>query len=287
MAKIIPISSKTRNRNSEINNRRKELKTKRRLNTILVLMRTLLIISFAGGAFWLLTLPHWVIRSSDEITVKGNKFLSENEVKKLIPLSYPQPLLTLSIEDLKENLKAKIPFEDIVINREILPPKITIKVLERQPVAVAFAPVVSPKNKKVKFTKIGYLDSKGILVSSEFYQNLKDDKKLLPNLEIVGNYNHYSPYWEDLYPLINSSSIKITKINWQNPNNIILRTKLGTVYMGAYTSQFPQKLTLLTKIKQLPQKVNLNEIIYIDLSDPDFPSIKEKKPPKEKSEQKK
>lgn len=279
MAKIIPISSKRTIRNTEINNRRKELKTKRTLNTILVIMRTLFIMSFAGGAFWLLTLPNWVIRSHDEIKVEGNKFLSEKEVKELIPLTYPQPLLTLSTEDLKEKLKAKIPFEDIVINREILPPQITIKVVERQPVAVAFASVVSPENKKVKITKIGYLDSKGIFVSSQFYHNLNNNKKLLPSVEIIGIPNHYLSYWQELYSLITQSSIKITKIDWRNPNNIILGTELGTVYIGPYTSQFPNQLTLLAKIQELPKKVNPNQIIYIDLTDPDLPSIKEKKTP--------
>lgn len=276
MATIIPISSNQKNRHTD---RRRELKNKRTFRTLLGLIRTLLITGFAGGSFWLLTLPNWVIRDSKEIEVAGNKFLTVNEVRNLIPLSYPQPLLTLSTEKLTEKLETQAPFEDITINREILPPKITVKVVERQPVAIAFAPMV----KTSKIIQIGYLDAQGILVPNQFYKSVKD-KNTLPTFKITGIPDQYLPYWKNVYSLITQSEVKIKEINWQNPNNIIFHTELGIVYMGGNISQLTTQLMMLAKMKKLPQKVNPSEIILIDLSDPDFPSIKQKKPPETKKE---
>jgi cell division protein FtsQ len=276
MATIIPISSHQR---KNINDRRQQLKTKRTLRTFLAIVRTLSIASFAGGAFWLLTLPHWVIRSSDELKIEGNEFLSDGEVRTLIPLSYPQPLLTLSIEELTKKLKTKAPFEEIMIKREILPPEITIKVVERKPVAIALAPVLAKSGQKSHITPVGYLDSKGILVSNQYYQTVKDKEKILPVLKITGIPEQYLPYWEQLYALVSQSEVKIKEIHWQNPHNLILKTELGTVHLGAYTSQFPTQLMMLAKMKQLPQKVHPNQIIHIDLRDPDFPALKPQKAP--------
>ena len=291
MAKIIPISSPPKKGRkiipSQKNNRRQELKSKRRLRTLLALVRTLLIMSLAGGAFWLLTLPKWVIRSGEDIEIEGNQFLSDDEVRSMMPLSYPQPVLTLSTENLKEKLKEKAPFEQIVISKAILPPEITVKVVERQPVAMALAPVFSPSQKKTKITRVGYLDEKGILVPNKFYQSIPDPEKSLPNFKIIGIPEQYLPYWPDLYSLISQSEVKITEINWQNPNNLILKTELGQVHLGPYTSQFPKQLMMLAKMKSLTKKVHPSQIIYLDLSDPNFPSFKPKKLPETDKKEKK
>ena len=65
--------------------RRQELKSKRRLKTLLAGLRTLLITCLAGGMFWLVTLPKWVIRNSDDIDIKGNQFLCVDEIRSLVP----------------------------------------------------------------------------------------------------------------------------------------------------------------------------------------------------------
>ncbi len=262
---------------TQLKYRRQELKSKRRLKTLLAGLRTLLITSIAGGMFWLVTLPNWVIRNSDDINIRGNQFLDVDEIRSLIPLSYPQALIKLSIKELREKLKAKAPFEDIIISREIFPPSITIKLEERQPVAIAFAPVTSSQSHKTQIAKIGYLDAKGILVPKNYYQNTATEKVKLPNFKVIGIPEQYLVYWQNLYNLINQSVVKITEIDWQDPNNLILKTELGQVYIGAYTSsKLPEQLTVLAKMKQLTKKVHPSQIVYIDLTDPKSPSIKQK-----------
>lgn len=277
----IPISS------NQLRNRRRELKTKRTLRSISVTLRTLAIIGFAGGAFWLVTLPDWVIRNKEQIEVEGNKFLSKQEVRSLIALSYPQPLLNLSTEALKKNLQDKPPFQEVTINREILPPQLKVQVLERQPVAIAWGAVINKETNKVTVTKLGYLDITGILVPNEFYKNIDEKKLPIPLFKVIGNYQNYRPYWQNIYSLIIQSEVKITEINWQDPNNLILKTELGTVYLGAYLeTKFPQQLMLLAKMKQLPKKIPLSQIKSIDLTDPEVPSVKYIQPPKPKTKDK-
>ena len=76
--------------------------------------------------------------------------------------------------------------------------------------------------------------------------------------------------------MIQQSEVKINKIDWQNPSNLILITELGKVYIGSYTSKFPQQLTMLAKLRTITQKIPREEIIYLDLTDPELPSIKQK-----------
>ena len=70
---------------------------------------------------------------------------------------------------------------------------------------------------------------------------------------------------------------KISEIDWQNPSNLILTTSIGKVHLGSYTSKFPQQLMMLEKLQVITQKVSREKILYIDLTDPDLPAVKEKK----------
>ncbi|MBL1208323.1 FtsQ-type POTRA domain-containing protein [Geminocystis sp. GBBB08] len=272
---------------TRLKNRRDEIKNQRRWQTFVAVSRGLMIMCFAGGVFWVLTLPHWVIRDSKQIRLQGNDLLSDEELRSLIPLQYPQSLLKLSTSQLTEDLQKKVPLANIVVTRELLPPSLTIKVTEKKPVAIALAPVVSPKTKKLEMKQIGYIDIDGIFVSNKVYKKIHQKPEQLPSLKIFGTPQFYLPYWQDLYDLINQSNVKITEIDWQNPTNLILTTELGKVHLGGYNSKFPQQLMILEKLKVITAKIPRERIIYIDLTDPETPSIKEKKPPKEEKEEKK
>lgn len=266
---------------SRLKSRRQELKNQRRWRDFVSSIRTLSIMGITGGVFWFLTLPNWVINHSKQIQVQGNDLLSEEEIRSLIPLQYPQPLLQLSIEELKEELQKKIPLRNVSVTRQLLPPQLTIRISEKKPVAIAFARQVSPKTKKVELTKVGYIDEDGVFVPKEFYQNLAKKPDLQPSLKVFGVPYSYLVYWRDFYSLLNQSNVKILEVDWQNPANIILTTEIGKVYFGPYTSKFPKQLMLLEKLKNITSKVPKERIIYIDLTDPEMPSLKEKQPPKE------
>jgi cell division protein FtsQ len=268
--------------NKGLKKRRDEIKKEQKRQNFIAITRSLMIISLTMGVFWVLTLPHWVIRDSKQINLKGNDLLSDDELRSLIPLQYPQSLLQLSTSQLTKNLQKKVPLANIVVTRELLPPSLTIKVTEKKPVAIALASVLSPKTKKLELKRIGYVDKDGIFVDNEVYKQLQEKSDQLPKLKVLGTPQVYLPYWQDLYDLINQSSVKISEIDWQNPTNLILTTELGKVHIGTYNSKFPQQLMTLEKLKVVTSKIPRERIIYIDLIDSEMPSIKEKKPPKAK-----
>lgn len=261
---------------TKLKNRRNELKKQRQWRSFITFVRIVLTMSLFGGVFWFFTLPNWVLRDSQQIDIEGNNLLSDDEIRSLITLNYPESLLKLSIIDLKDDLQDKLPVSNILISKKFIPPSLTIQVVEKKPVAIAFAPQLSEKTNKITIKPIGYIDKDGVFVSYELYQNLKNNPQEKPSLKIIGNPQIYLAYWSDLYSLITQSQVGIKEINWNNPSNLILSTDLGKVHIGSYTSKFPQQLTMLEKLQVITQKISREQIIYLDLTDPKLPSIKKK-----------
>ncbi len=260
-----------------IRSRREERKKERRWRDFIAVVRFLLIVSFTGGVFWFVTLPNWVIKNSQQIDIEGNNLLSDDEVRSLIPLQYPQSLLQLSTQELSNNLQTLAPVKNIVIQKELFPPTLTIRLEEKKPVAIALAPEIEEKTNKLTIESIGYVDEDGVFVSNQVYKNLKENPEQLPKLKIIGMPRTYLPYWQELYSFLSQSTVKINTIDWQNPTNLVLLTDLGKVYLGAYTSKkFPEQLMILEKLKPITQQVRQEDIIYIDLTDPEIPSINKK-----------
>ena len=261
---------------NKIKSKRNQLKKDRTLRTLQAIVRGLLVISLAGGSFWLLTLPNWVIRNREQIKVKGNELLSPEEVRDLVSLPYPQSLLKLSTQDLVREIKQKIPLSKIIVTKEFIPPSLNIEIKELAPVAIAYQRELSPDHRKLVDKQIGYIDQQGIFVEAKHYQNLRQRPEKAPQLKIVGVREFYLPYWQELYHFITQSEVKINLVDWHNPTNLILITELGKVYIGAYSSQLPKQLALLAKLKPLTSKIPREQISYIDISDPEMPLIREK-----------
>lgn len=100
----------------------KKEKKERRWRDFIAVVRFLMILSLTGGVFWFITLPNWVIKNSQQIDIEGNNLLSDDEVRSLIPLQYPQSLLKLSTQELGKNLQTLAPVNNVVIQKELFPP---------------------------------------------------------------------------------------------------------------------------------------------------------------------
>lgn len=271
------MANKTYISTNELRSRREKRQKERNQRDFLAFLRFLLILSFSGGVFWFFTLPYWIIKDSQQIHIEGNQLLSDNEIRNLIPLTYPQPLLKLDTENLAKDIEKIIPVTDVKILKQFLPPHLSIQLTEKKPIALAFAPQLSPQTKQVTNQLIGYLDEDGVFISHEMYENLKENKEELPSLKIIGFPQTYLAYWQEFYNLIQQSPVKILTIDWQNPTNLILHTEIGKIHLGGYSSKFPQQLMMLEKLETITSKIPREKIIYIDLTDPEIPSIKEKK----------
>jgi len=259
---------------AELIQRRHQLRRQRRIKAIQAIWRSLVVSSLAGSVIWVTTQPDWVISEPEQINIEGNQFLSKPAIRSLLPLSYPQSLLRLQPFALAEVLESKGPIAEATVTRRLLPPALTIQVKERQPVAIALgAPTAdSGSALPIKPKPVGLLDSQGVWMPIESYMDLKRPFHL-PTLKVIGLTTQNLSYWSQAYQAIGNSPIKILEIDWRNPDNLIIKTELGMVHLGAFSPQFAEQLSVLDQMRKLPEKVNPSQIAYIDLQNPELPSI--------------
>ena len=241
--------------------RRRALKKQRRWKFVQTLWQLLALASFTGGVFWLMTLPYWNLENESQIAIENNQLLSKKQVRQLLSLSYPQVIWKLPPQNLSLKLAATAPIKKAEITRQLFPPKLTVTIEERVPVA-----------KATIAKQAGYLDADGNWIAKAIY-TATGEKWTPPTLNVIGFSDNYRLYWQSIYPLIQRSQIKINQVDWRNPNNLVLRTDIGTVYFGSDISDFSQKLERLAQMKRLPSKISLNRLTYIDLSNPSYPTI--------------
>jgi cell division protein FtsQ len=86
--------------------------------------------------------------------------------------------------------------------------------------------------------------------------------------------------WLSLLRILQRSPQKVFSIDWQSPNNLILKTELGVVHLGPYDpTLFAQQLKVLDQMRNLPQQYDLKQLAYIDLTDPKQPLLQKRNSP--------
>ncbi len=256
--------SRTRT-NNPVNPRQTQLKNQRTSKTRGTLWRSLIAIIILGGLGWVLMRPKWIIRESSQIDIEGNQILSQDAVRNMIDLSYPQSIFQLPIPELDQQLENLPPLQSVRVTRQLLPPKLKVRITERIPVAIALDGS-SPQD------AVGFLDQEGILLPEKFYSSVKEEFKL-PKLRVIGFKEENRWSWSQLYELINQAKIKVEQIDGRDSNNLILTTQLGEVYLGADPNLLLEQLKVLEEMVVLPSKVKIQSIDYIDLSNPSNPLI--------------
>jgi cell division protein FtsQ len=267
MASIASVSQ------AQLTNRRKKLRRARRIRSVQALWRSLFVGGLVSTLGWGITSSDLVIRQPEQIVIEGNHFLSAQAIRSLLPLSYPQSLLQVQPQALANSLESQGPIAEATVSRQLLPPGLTIQVKERKPVAVAIG-TTSPRNaKSTRSTpQEGLLDEQGVWMPESSYNSAEHPFEL-PTLKVIGSSDRYRSYWSEVYQAVSHSPVQVFEIDWQNPANLILKTELGKVHFGPYSSRFAEQLAVLDRMRELPTHVNPSKIAYIDLTNPDFPAI--------------
>lgn len=247
---------------NSLKSKRKTLHIQRKLKVWQGFWRFLALLGMVGGLVWMVSWPHWVIRDQSQIRIVGNRLLSSKKIRQLLKLSYPQSIWQLPLHQLTQQLEAEPPLKDVHLTRQLFPAQVIITVKERQPIAMSTSSQGD-----------GYLDATGIWIPKEFYR--KDVKiETKQDLTILGFEPQYRSHWLEIYQLILQSSIKIMIVDWRDPSNLILQTELGTVYCGPYGERFREQLQVLAKMRKLSSRVSPNRIVYLDVSNPQYPSVR-------------
>ncbi len=255
---------------TELAQRRQQLRRQRRVQRLQTGWRFLAICGLAGGLIWVITLPAWVIRKPQQVQIAGHQRLSPQTVRTLLPLDYPESLLRLEPQEIADQLKAKPPIADAVVTRRLLPPGLTVQIQERQPVAIAQS---TPQSASGAST--GLLDAEGTWMPLESFTALEQSFQK-PTLIVIGDWSQYHADWSALYESVRRSPLKVSEIDWRDPSNLILKTDLGIVHFGAYNSRFDEKLQALDRMRQLPKQLDLKQIDYINIANPESPLVQTK-----------
>jgi cell division protein FtsQ len=228
--------------------------------------------------FWGATRPIWLIQSPQQINVTGNHLLSDEAVQSLMPLSYPQPLMKVEPEIVAQQLSDRGPIVTAAVTRQLLPPRLNVQVQERVPVAVVLPLGATDSAPDTQYLQAGFIDAQGAWMPLASF-GLGSASPQLPTLQLRGLQPQYKRYWPQIYETIRNSPVEITEIDWRDPNNLVLQTALGTVYLGPYSQELEQQLATLDKMRNLPDQLPATEVNAIDLSNPDVPSVAVVEPP--------
>jgi cell division protein FtsQ len=256
---------------SELARRRRQLRRNARIKAFQRSWQLLAVSALTGGLIWATTLPGWVIRQPTQVAIVGNKLLSAQAIRSLVPLSYPQFLLEIRPQGLAEALESSGPIAMARVSRQLFPPQLRVEVQERYPVAIATYGNSASESVSTE-SRVGLLDENGVWMPLESYTAIETSLQL-PSLKAIGNPAEYRPYWAEVYRAIRQTPLKIHEIDWQDPSNLILKTEIGPVHLGPYSSRFATQLNVLAQMRQLPDRIDPGQIAYIDLSDPDSPSL--------------
>jgi cell division protein FtsQ len=261
---------------AQLTTRRKKLRRERRIKSVQAIWRSLFVSGMATGLVWAITLPDWVISNSEQIVVEGNHLLSAKSIRSLLPLSYPESILRVEPQAIAKSLESQAPIAEATVTRQLLPPGLTIKVKERKPVAIAQSPAPSSAKAANPTAKSGFLDAQGVLMPENSYTKL-EQKLELPSLKVIGSSDQYLSHWSEVYQAVSHSPVQVFEIDWRNPANLILKTELGNVHLGPYSSRFTEQLTVLDRMRELPSHIQARNIAYINLQNPEFPAIQMEK----------
>ncbi len=251
---------------TDLESRRKKLRKQRRKKIIQTVWQSLTLVSLTSGLLWATVQPTWLIKTEEDVEVSGNQLLSSDKIQSLLPLSYPQSIWKIEPSRITQSLQKQPLIAHASVTRRLFPPGLIVEVSERVPVAIA------QKTKTSSDNTLLLLDATGVLISVDT-NNLKTDKARLPNLKVIGSPEQYREFWSQLYQAVSTSPVKITQIDCQDLTNIILITEIGRVYLGAPGPQLTDQIKVLAQMRNLPTRVNTNKIQYIDIRNPDSPTI--------------
>ncbi|MEM8611951.1 MAG: FtsQ-type POTRA domain-containing protein [Cyanobacteria bacterium P01_H01_bin.105] len=254
--------------------RRKGLKRRRQKLFWQKLWRQTAMIGLTVGCLSVATSSRWQLHSTEQITLSGNRLLPDEEIHELMAIDYPQSLLKVQPLELENTLMAKGPIADVIVRRRLLPPGLNVRIQERTPVAIALpnidVAIKSLEDDPQSFSQMGLLDADGYWMPYNSFAQLGSQE---PKLQVQGMRPAYQKDWPKIYQALQKNPVAVYRLDWREPTNVILHTELGTVHLGPYGQKFAKQLTALDRMRNLNAKMDIQEIAFIDLRNPDDPTL--------------
>ena len=277
--------------------------------------RTLITLGFAVGLGWAVCQPEWQIRQSSQITLIGNQQIDTQTLEHLMVLQFPTSLIRFQPQAIVSKLSANAHVNQVIVTRKLFPPRVNVVVRELPPVASTECKgctlVLNPgKTNSLTLgpANVWLLDRRGVVLPADSYPKLEKAHQL-PKLTIE-SYLQPEPHlkgqqkastssvkttklvsinrqkqtqWQQMYALMETSPVQIKHLNWQDPNKLMLQTKLGQIHIGPFSENFRQQLQALDEMRTLPKSVDPQKIVDIDVENPENPVLELRNQPLPKS----
>lgn len=218
-----------------------------------------------AGLAWIFSPSAWKITNPEQVQIVGSRYLSEATIRSSLSLQYPQWLVQLEPAKIKQKLLQQGGIVDVDVERSLFPPRVTIRIDDRPPVAA----IVTPNNPN---SPRSLIDFRGVITPIDRYRT---DNRPTPSLRVMLPEAEICPHWPKIYQAIQTSPVAIRIVDCRQARSMRLQTELGQVRLGSY--QHEQRLAgqiqQLDRLRNLSQQVKIQSIDHIDLENPDRPKV--------------
>jgi len=265
--------------------------------------RTLITLGMTAGLGWAVCQPEWQIRQSNQVTLSGNEQIDSQTLEHLMVLEFPTSLIRFQPQTLVSQLKNNAHISHVIVTRKLFPPRVKVVVRELPPVAMTECKgctlVLRPgqaNSLTLGPANVWLLDRRGIILPADSYPKLEKAHQLPklilkgylqpeanedtakntpadPATQLVSIDRQRQQQWQQMYALMETSPVQIKHLNWEDPNKVMLTTKLGQIHIGPFTDNFDRQLQALDEMRTLPKSVNPKQIVYIDVENPESPVL--------------
>lgn len=292
-----------------IRDRQQQLIRQRKQNFRRGAWRTLVILGMTIGLGWAVCQPEWQIQQSNQVTLTGNKAIDSQTLEHLMVLQFPTSLIRFQPQTLIAQLKNNAHVSHAIVTRKLFPPRVNVVVRELPPVAMTECKGCTlvlkpgqPDSITLGPANVWLLDQRGVVLPADSYPKLEKAHQL-PKLALKGylqpeaneDASDNTPadsatqlvsidrqkqqQWQQMYTSMETSPVQIKHLNWENPNKLMLQTKLGQIHIGPFSDNFDRQLQALDEMRTLPKSVDPKQIVYIDIQNPESPVLELRKQP--------
>ena len=243
--------------------RRRDLRRRKRVHFAAQLWSLLLLLSASAGLGWLLLRHGWLLRTPEQVQLTSRSPFNREQVISAAGLRFPVALLSLDGASLQQRLGAKLPVEDIRLQRQLWPPQLLIDLRLRQ--AVARAQRHTPQGRET-----GYVDRTGAWISRAQQQQARGEA--VPALRVLG----WQPRHAGTIALLLRelpSAAAISQMEFRRNGELWMQSKaLGPVRFGSLDQRLPRQLEVLSHLAE-QQPLAQEPTQALDLSDPERPEL--------------
>ncbi len=245
--------------------KRRKSRPKQRLKVVKSLWRFGCMSAIFGGVGWVASQSDWKISKAEQIHVEGNQYLTDQTVRSLLAIPYPQLVMELAPAQLTAKLIAQGSISSAKIDRGLLPPHLTVQIQDLPPIAR----IIQADNTLSQI----FVDERGRQLPLSSYRPTIWSS--LPTLQLRLPSTGVCPEWAQLYPVVHRSPVAITMIDCRNPQNLFLQTEIGKVRLGAVgeSARLTARIQQLDRLREWQKYADPSSVDYLDLENPDAPRL--------------